>query len=1028
MNRRIQAMILMIIGLFCLQANITAQDRVITGKVTDQNGTELIGVNIIVKGTSTGTITSFTGDFSLTIPGDINDPVLVISYIGYTTREIRVGENRVFDIQLEEDAELLEEVVVTGYGTQRKVDVTGAVSSVETGDMNTIPLASVDQALQGRAAGVNITQNTGAPGEGVSVRIRGVGSINSSNSPLYIVDGVPTTDALDNLSVSDIESVSVLKDAASAAIYGSRANNGVVLITTKKGKSGKSTINFNTQLGVQQHGRLTEMVGRDEYINIYNEAANNDNAFVTSDILKRPLITDEIAATLPDINYLEEIFRNAIIQNHNLSVSGGDERTNYLVSASHFGQEGIILNSNYERSTGKISVSSKAFDWLTVGANINISQDENKSIGSSGDGYGGNGGSIVRYAFFRTPGIPIYDEDGQFTDLPEYPGLLGDGYNPIGLALNQHNIRKENRLFGDVNATIAFTEQLQMASTFGLDRVNYNRRRFDKTWGTNNRINNPNTLTVTDGEMLNWSWSNVLTYKTAINDHNFTYMLGTELIKAGFYQNSASEKDFPDQDNNLVYLGNGQGTTVAGESREGYALVSFFGRANYNFQDKYLASLIVREDGSSRFSAANRWGTFYSISAGWRLDKEAFMENAEGVNMLKIRTSYGVNGNQEIGNYSYSDQISPNYNYPFGGVSASGYTLSVYGNEDVRWETSKQVDGGLDFRVWNNRLSLTADYFYKVTSNMLNKAPIPPSGGSVEPAWENRGKIRNTGVELELNFRQAIKEGMISVSGVMAALQNEVLELEAPISGGRIDNGVFATLTEEGHPVGSFYLYEMEGIFQNTKDIITHAYQGDNIRPGDVKYRDINKDGIINEEDRDHVGSAIPLFTYGLNITATYKGFDLTLLTQGSHGNKIYYQVATDIEGFYRPFTVTRRYYDEHWTGEGSSVTQPRASWSAKSNNTKPSTRFLADGSYLRLKTTQLGYTLPETLTSRFYFEKVRIYLVGQNLLTLTKYPGLDPEMTVSNNSAGEGDRAAGIDWGTYPTAVSLSVGLQFTF
>lgn len=1028
MNRRIHCLLLVIMGLFLIQSNSFAQGRVISGTVTGQDGTELIGVNIILKGTSVGTITSMTGEFSLTIPADVADPVLIVSYIGYKSLEISVGERTIFDILMEEDAAMLDEVVVTGYGTQRKVDVTGSVSSVETNDLNTIPLASIDQVLQGRAAGVNITQNTGAPGEGVAVRIRGVGSINSSNSPLYIVDGVPTTDALDNLAVADIENVSVLKDAASAAIYGSRANNGVVLITTKKGKSGKSSVNFNSQVGVQQHGRLTDMVNRDDYATIYNEAANNDNAFVSSEILKRPLMTPDYVSTLPDINYLEEIFRRAIIQNHNLSVSGGNEKTNYLVSASQFGQEGIVLNSNYLRTTGKVSVSSKAFDWLTVGANINISQDANNSIGSSGDGYGGNGGSIVRYAFFRTPGIPIRNEAGEFVDLPEYPGFLGDGYNPVGLALNQHNIRKEHRLFGDVNALVSFSDNLQLASTYGLDRSVFNQRRFDKTWGTNDRINNPNTLSVTDGEMVNWSWSNVLTYRTANAGHSFTYMLGTEMIKAAFYQNGASQKDFPDQDENLVYLGNGQGTTVASESREGYALVSFFGRANYNYLDKYLASVIVREDGSSRFSAANRWGTFYSLSAGWRLDREAFMENATNINMLKIRASYGVNGNQEIGNYSYSDQISANYNYPFGGVSTGGYTLSVYGNEDIRWETSNQVDAGFDLRMLNNRLSLTADYYYKITSNMLNKSPIPPSGGSVDPAWENRGKILNTGVEVELLYRQAIREGMISISGMMASLHNEVLELEAPISGGRIDNGVYATLTEEGHPVGSFYLYEMEGIFHNTLDIITHAYQGDNTQPGDVKYRDVNQDGIIDEQDRHHVGSAIPLFTYGLNFTVNYKGFDLTLLTQGSYGNKIYYQVATDIEGFYRPFTVTQRYFDERWTGEGTSDTQPRASWRAKSNNTKPSTRFLEDGSYIRLKTTQLGYTLSEEMTKRIRFEKVRIYVVGQNLLTYTKYPGLDPEMTVSNNSAGEGDRAAGIDWGTYPAAMSLSVGLQFTF
>ena len=1020
---------ILFIGLFLIPMNSSAQGKIITGKITDLEGIELIGVTIVVKGTTIGTITSLTGDFYLPLPPGIEDTLLIISYVGYETMEIRTGNTTHFNLQLQERSELLDEVVVVGYGTQRKVDLTGSVSSVNMSKMETLPLSSVDQALQGRAAGVNITQNTGAPGEGVSVRIRGVGSINSSNSPLYIVDGVPTTNALDNLAVSDIESISVLKDAASAAIYGSRANNGVVLITTKKGASGKTIVNFNTQFGMQRHGALTEMTNKDEYVKIYNEAANNDNAFIPDPLLQRPLITPEYAATLPDVNHLEEIFQNAFIQNYSLSVSGGSDKTRYLLSASHFGQEGIILNSDYKRTTGKVNLSTDAFEWLIIGTNINISQDENNIIGSSGDGYGGNGGSVVRYAFFRTPAIPIYDENREFVDLPDKPGFFGDGYSPVGLAMNQDNVRKETRIFGDVNTTVKFSDNLILVSTLGIDKANFTQRRFDKNWGTNDRINNPNTLTVIDGEIMNWSWSNALTYnKQFTEDHHLSVMLGTELIKGSIYQNSASEKDFPDQDHNLVYLGNGQGVTTASESQAGYALASIFARVNYNYKDKFLASAVIREDGSSRFSPENRWGTFYSFSAGWRLDREDFFQNISLIHLLKLRASYGAIGNQEVGYYAYSDQISPNYNYPIGGVSLDGYATSVYGNANIQWETSNQYDFGVDLGMWNNRINFTADYYRKITSNMLTQEPIPPSGGSIQPAWVNKGKILNSGFEFELNFKQNYKNGQVSVSGVLALLNNEVLELDAPISGGRIDNGVFATLTEEGQTVGSFFLYEMEGIFQNDIDIVTHAYQGDNIKPGDIMYKDQDENGVIDENDRTHVGSAIPDFTYGLNITVQYKGFDFTLFAQGSYGNKIYYQIATDIEGFYRPFTVTQRYYDEHWTGEGTSNTQPRASWAAKANNTKPSTRFLESGAYLRLKNIQIGYTVPEELSHKFYMNRLRVYLMSQNLLTFTKYPGLDPEMTVSDNSTAEGDRASGIGWGTYPSAVSLSIGLQLTF
>ena len=1017
------------LGLILIPLNSNAQSQKLTGKITGNDGSELIGVNIVIKGTTIGTISSYTGEFSITVPENVENPVLAISYIGYQSLEVPVDDRLIFDLVLEEDTRLLDEVVVIGYGTQRKVDLTGSVSSVDAGDLEALPLSSVDQALQGKAAGVNITQNTGAPGEGVAVRIRGVGSINSSNSPLYIVDGVPTVDALNNIPVSDIESVSILKDAASAAIYGSRANNGVVLITTKKGLSGKTMINFNSQFGMQQHGRLTEMTNKNEYVDIYNEAANNDNAFIEDELLQRPLISSGYAETLPDVNHLEEIFRNALIQNHSLQISGGNEKTRYLISASHFGQEGIIINSNYKRTTGKVSISSDAYDWLTLGTNINISDDENRITGSSGDGFGGNGGSIVRYAFFRTPAIPVRDENNEYVDLPDFPGFFGDGYNPVGLANNQNNIRKGSRVFGDLNANIRMGENLNLVSTLGLDKANFIQRRFDKTWGSNNRINNPNTLTVTDGELVTISWSNALTYNAKLKeDHNLSFMIGNELIKSDIYENSSSEKDFPDQESTLVYLGNGQGSTVTSETQQAYALVSFFGRANYNYKNKYLVSATIREDGSSRFSKENRWGTFYSMSTGWRIDREDFFQNVTKIDLFKLRASFGAIGNQDVGYYAYSDQISSNYNYPFGGVSSDGYATSIYGNVNIQWETSNQFDLGIDLSMFNYRLNLTADYFYKVTSNMLTQEPIPPSGGLIQPAWVNRGKILNSGFEFELSYKQAYKNGMLAVTGMLATIHNEVLELDAPISGARIDNGVFATLTEEGESVGSFYIYEMEGIFQNNIDIITHAYQGDNIKPGDVKYKDQDTNGIIDEKDRKHLGSAIPLFTYGLNIALNHKRFDASLFFQGSYGNEIYYQIATDIEGFYRPFTVTQRYYDEHWKGEGTSNTQPRASWAAKSNNTKPSTRFLESGSYLRLKNLQLGYTLPESFKGKTYFEKMRIYVVGQNLLTFTKYPGLDPEMTVSDNSSSEGDRAAGIEWGTYPSAISYSIGIQLSF
>ncbi len=1001
----------------------------VSGRVSDADGLGIPGVTVIVEGTNVGTTTDIEGDYTLRLPAEVDSPVLVFSFIGFQSEKVAVGQQSSIDVVLKEDVRLLDEFVVVGYGIQRKVDLTGAVSSIDSEELRMLPVAGADQALQGRASGVNITHNTGMPGEGVNVRIRGVGSINSSNDPLYIVDGVPTVDALRTLSPNDIESISILKDAASAAIYGARANNGVILITTRQGKAGEPRIEFSTQMGFQQHGGLTPMTNRDQYIEMYNEAANNDNAFITNPILMRKLIDPEMAAGLPDIDHMEAIFRNGLIMNHSISVSGGTDDLTYMVSGNMFEQEGIIIGSHYERYSGRLSLNSKVNDYIRLGANVNMSRSDNDIIGSSGDGFGGNGGSVVRYAFFRTPPIPIHDDDGNYVDLPTHPGFFGDGYSPVGLANKMNNNIRENRIFGDLNTHIQLLPNIHFSGTYGLDRTDFYNRRFNENWGTNNRINNPNSLEINNGYYQSFSASNVFSLnETFAEKHDVSAILGTEAIRNNGYADSATEREFPDQSDHLVFLGNGLGSVVVSESSWANTLLSFFGRVNYTYDNRYLISATLRRDGSSRFSPDNRWGTFYSVSGAWRIDREGFMRDNDFFDMLKVRAGYGAIGNQEVGNYAYSDQISPNLNYPFGRTMSSGYAISVLGNRDLQWETSTQLDIGLDIAILQSRLFLVLDYYRKITANMLVKEPIPPSAGYASPAWVNNGEILNEGVEMELTYRNRFGDLGIEFSGNLAYLHNEVLSLAAPIMGGRIDHGVYATRTEVGFPVGSFFLYVMDGIFQNELEIITNAYQGANIRPGDVRYVDQNGDAIINQHDRVHVGSAIPKYTTGFQMSANYKNFDFSLFWHGAFGHKIYYQVATDIEGFYRPFNLTMRYYEERWTGEGTSDTQPRASWSAKGNNTRPSTRFLEDASFLRLKNLQIGYTLPQQLTQRLRMDRARVYFIAHNLLTFTQYPGLDPEMTTSDNSRAEGDAAAGIDWGTYPLARSFNVGLTITF
>ena len=1015
--------------------------------VDDKTGETLVGVTVSVKGTAQGTITDVDGNYRLVSDALNPSAVIVFSYIGYTALEEVLGNRTRIDVRLATSDILLEETVVVGYGTAKRRNVLGAVSKVNNAELNRLPVPGIDQALQGLAAGVQVSQNTGAPGEGVAVRIRGTGSINSSNNPLYIVDGIPTVDALNIISPGDIESISILKDASSAAIYGSRATNGIVLITTRKGAKGKTKVTYHGEYGYQVPVRLTEMVNTTDYVTIYNEAATNDNMYLNPS-LQRGLISATDAERFANVNYVDELLRTAPVTSHELSISGGSETTNYLISTSLFSQKGIINNTGYKRGTARVDVNSDVSKWLTVGMSLLAGISDNDIIGSSGDGAGGNGGSVVRYAFFRTPAIPITFDDPngevRYVDRPaeyfrdpvtnefdpKFDVFLGDGYNPIGMAEYNENNRKDDSFLGKVNIIIKPTEGLTFTTNVGMDYRSSIGRRFSRTWGTLDRINSRNGLSINNDRVANWTLNNFFNYETTFaENHHFSAMLGFEAIKNGQKVFSVSQSDFPIQQRDLIFIGNGTRASIDGSQGEfNSTLASFFARLSYDYLEKYYLSATVRRDGSSRFEGDNKWGNFFSASAGWALKQEAFLADVAWLESLKLRFGYGAIGNQEIGLYANKDRILPNSNYPFGGVRADGTAQTALGNPNLKWETSTQYNVGVDAGLWKGALSFSIDYFYKVTKDMLTFAPNPLSVGTATPSWINSGSVLNSGVDLELSYRKKVGDWGYSVSGNATFLHNEVLELDAPLSGGRVETGVFATRTEEGHPIGSFYLLEMEGIFQNETEILLSANQGGNIHPGDVKFKDQDGNTFIDNNDRVYLGSAIPKIFAGANLSANYKNFDLSMFLQGSFGNKIYLQINQDIEGFYRGFTVTQRYFDERWRGEGTSTSQPRPAQGGKSNNARPSSRFLEDGSYLRLKNLQIGYTLPQELLGSTGLQQVRIYLSGSNLVTFTKYSGLDPEMTVSDNSKGEGDTANGIDWGTYPSAMTLMMGININF
>ncbi|HEY4323995.1 MAG TPA: TonB-dependent receptor [Mucilaginibacter sp.] len=1004
-------------------------DVTVNGKVTDEKGEVLIGATIAVKNGKAISITDVTGAFSLRAP---ENATLVVSYVGYKTEEIAINGRTQIDVSLTPLAGNLNEVVVVGYTTQRKKDLTGAVSVISSKDINAIPVGGVDQIMQGKAAGVTVTENTGAPGDGISVLVRGVGTINS-NAPLYIVDGVPTQNGINQISPGDIESINILKDASSAAIYGARAASGVVIVTTKRGKSGKTRLSFDAYTGIQTAQNLIKMADNAQYVKAFNTAAKNDG---------RSLISDSLASTLSDVNWLKEVLKPAPISNINLSISGGNETSQYIVAGNYFTQDGLIKNSSFDRFNLRTAVSGTVSKYLKLGTNVNLSYSKTRVVGTSGDGYTGAAASIVRYALFRTPGTPVYNSAGQFVDLPKQDpsvngNFLGDGINPVALADASNNNYYGYTILGDAYAELDPIKGLKIKSDIGLNLIQTDYKQFFETFGIDRHFNSPNSLAQSHTNNLNYNWTNTATYDLTLGKNVLNFLIGTEAIKQDVQALSASRTGFVNQTSDFQYLDNGTASSQQNGGNEFHlALFSLFGRVNYQYNNKYLASFNFRRDGSSQLDPSSQYENFYSGSLGWRIDQEDFMKNIKPISTFKLRVSVGQLGNSQIGTYPATSLISANSSYPFGGTTNQGYTITSKGNPNIHWETSTQEDVGLDMGFFENALMVTADYYIKNTSNMLLYQPEPSSAGD-EPPFPvgtpavNAGKVRNSGFELEITYKKTINTNWnYSLGGNFATIANKVISLAdgTPLPGGRVDNNYNATLTAVGHPIGEFYLLQQEGIFQNAQQVFTHAYQGPGIRPGDVMYKDVNGDGVIDDKDRSFVGSPIPKFTYGFTGTVSYKNFDLSVFFQGVYGNKIYNQVLTDIEGFYRPFNVTQRIVNNAWTGPGSTNTYPLLSWSDGNNNKMPSTRFLEDGAYLRLKNVQLGYKFgPNTLKS-LSMSSVRVFVSGQNLLTFTKYSGLDPEQYQNSNNAADGVRAVGIDWGTYPSARTITVGVNANF
>lgn len=1006
--------------LLCLSAVVLSAQ--VEGTLTDaETGEPIIGATVMLAGTQQGTITDIDGSFSLP-DADPQRAVLVLTYIGYQSMQVPVEGRSNLQLKLQPEASLLEEVVVIGYGTSKRSNISGAVSSISAEEIAESPITRVEQALQGRTAGVQVAQVSGSPGSPLTVRIRGAGTINNSD-PLYIVDGVPV-DGIDYLSPNDIASINVLKDAASAAIYGARGANGVVLITTRSGeKVQQGRITYDGYTGWQQPWKMLDLMTAREYAIISNESRINAGLAPLPELQNPDLLGE-------GTNWQEAIFVNAPQQSHQLTLQTGGEQSNLAVSGSYFDQEGIVggEKSGFERYTARVAGSAGIKPWLKVGSNLNFTYLQRNFLPENNEFTT----PVVR-ALNMDPVTPIRKADGTYA-YSIYSDT--DITNPVNAIENTHSSWTSHRAVGSIFAEFSILKGLNLRSAYSVDATFAEQRGFNPLFDLSNdpvlgdapagERNLVNSVFLGNNIWRNWQWENVLTYQPELSgDHAATFTLGTTALRNRFDFSGGSNTDLPSNDPDDAYLSN---TISPIESQGAYggadesSLLSFFGRANYDLRDRYLFTATLRVDGSSRFGANNRFGYFPSVSAAWVMSREDFW-NSDAISFAKLRASWGRNGNDRIGNYGFTTVVNAGQNYTFGTDEriTNGAVPLVPANPDLRWETTTQTDIGLDMEFWDGRLYLVTDYYIKETTDMLYAAPIPLIVGSFAPV-RNVGSVRNTGWELALNLRERAGELRFDFGANVAFISNEVVSLGEggdPIFTGRVQSAnSFVSRTAVGQPLGAFYGYVTDGIFQTTEEVRAHAFQSEGTAPGDIRFRDLNNDGIIDDQDQTYIGNPTPDLTYGFTADMEWKGFDLSLFLQGTYGNEIYNAtVRYDFTYVNRPSYVLDR-----WTGPGTSDSEPRVNVRDPNQNARVSDRFVEDGSYLRLKNLQLGYTLPQNLTGSA-LQKVRVYASVQNLFTFTGYRGLDPEIGTFFNSPLE----IGIDKGFYPQARTWLAGINIT-
>ena len=968
--------------------SFSQNQRIVTGRIVSSDGDTIPGASVVEVGTFNGSVSNMDGTYSLKVSEKATK--LEFSSIGYVKQQIEIGSNTLINVVLKTDVKSLSEVVVVGYGVEQKALLTGSVGIIKAETLKDIPVATIDGIIQGQTAGVQVIQNSGTPGTEMSVRIRGTSSISGSSQPLYVIDGIPVTtgnfgqvgyegqgiNALSDLNPSDIESISVLKDAASASIYGARASNGVVIITTKRGANKKSIINFNAYYGSQKAWNRLEMMDAKDWMLYRNDLAEAE-VFSQNDINNIKINTD----------WQDVIFRSAPISNYELSSTGGNEKTKFFMSGNLFRQEGILIGTDYKRLNGRINVDHKISDRLTIGTSIGLTYAKTNRVEGDQTLQGPLPNGISTPAIF-----PVYNSDGTYNQEGPYS-------NAVSIANEAINQNFSFRNIANIYADYKIIPNLTFSTKWGVDFLNFREHTYESIKTVQGaKFNGLGFETYSN--VINVVSNNLLKYQQTIEKSDFEFLVGYSFEK---YQSRSSfirAQDYADQ--NLQYINSASTIVSASSAASDDGLRSYFGRANYNFDNRYIVTLSARLDGSSRFGENNRNGVFPALSAGWRIGQEKFFK-VKNISELKVRASYGLTGNDDIPPFLYAELYG---NTSYGGQPA--IFPNNIPNPDLKWESTTQFDLGLDVGFFKDRITLTADYYNKQTKDLLLSRPLPSSSG-FSSITENVGEVENKGFELSLST-QNLSEKQLTWSTTInfSVNRNKVLKL---YNGQALDDlGRGSNRIEEGEPIGIFYSYESLGVDPST---------------GDIVYKDVNVDGQITTADRTKIGNPHPDFIGGITNTLTYKGFDMSLFFQGSYGNDVFNGsrlFLESLQGGDNQLAVV----NNRWQNPGDITAIPDATSDPvrAASNKRVSSRFLEDGSYLRLKNITIGYRLNKDFLERKKISNFRIYVSSQNLFTFTKYTGLDPEV----NYRGNDNAVIGTDFFTYPQARTYTIGCNLTF